>query len=186
MNPFSRALEALDRVAAEVGPVAIVGGLAGIHHRALVTTLDIDIVVAAHQIDEFLSAAERHGLAVKQRSQQGWHILEYQDPDGAVPIHIVPEGQKTPRDPAQAPPVPSPQSLGVEQGLGYASFAGWAVLKLVANREKDRYHLIEALKQADQQQVSEVVVALRRLPANYLKEFERLVRAAEEERQENW
>jgi hypothetical protein len=38
----------------------------------------------------------------------------------------------------------------VASGLGYASFAAWVALKLVANREKDRYHMIEALKKASQ------------------------------------
>ena len=59
-------------------------------------------------------------------------------------------------------------------------------MKLVANRDKDRYHLIEALKQADQSQIAEVVQRLRPLDARYLKEFERLVKSAEEENQEKW
>lgn len=186
MNSFTRALEALDRVAAAAGPIAIVGGLASIHHRAVVTTLDIDIVVSAEQMVAFLEAAGPQGLHLKQHSAEGWHILEFRDESAPVAIHVIPEGGRTPRDPAHAPPVPSPKALGVRQGLGYASFAGWTLLKLVANREKDRYHLVEALKEADQQQISEVVVLLRKEAPRYLAEFERLVRAAEDERHEPW
>ena len=142
MNPFTRALEALERLADAIdAPIALVGGLAGIHHRAMVTTLDIE---------------------------------------------VVPAGRKSPRDPAYAPATPSPQELGVERGLGYASFAGWVALKLVANREKDRYHLIEALKQASESAVASAVLNLRRIDPTYLKEFQRLFQAAQDEKQEDW
>jgi len=70
--------------------------------------------------------------------------------------------------------------------LGYASFAGWAAMKLVAGRDKDRYHLVEALKHADQASVAAIVEWLRPLPPRYLHELQRLLRAAEEENQENW
>jgi len=108
------------------------------------------------------------------------------DAEGTVEIQIVPEGENSPRDPPHAPPNPSPQALGVEQGLGYASLPGWVAMKLVANRDKDRYHLIESFKRATPEQIAEIVVHLRTLPPVYLKEFERLVRAAEDENQENW
>lgn len=186
MNPFSRALAALAQVAAEIGaPLAIVGGLAGIHHQALITTLDIDVVVPHDQLDAFLDACHQHGMIVKRRSAEGWHLLEFPDPDGPVKIEVIPEGGRTPRDPPHAPPVPNPQELGVTAGLGYASFAGWAAMKLVANRDKDRYHLIEALKHASQSQVAEVVQRLRTLSPVYLAEFQRLLQAAEDENASN-
>jgi hypothetical protein len=187
VNQFTRALEALERLAAAIdGPLALVGGLAGIHHRAVVTTLDIDVVVSADKLDAVIAAAGNCGLIVKHASNDGWHRLAFADDKGEVDIEIVPAGQKSPRDPAYAPATPSPQELGVEQGLGYASFAGWAALKLVANRDKDRYHLIEALKQASETDIAGVVIRLRPLDPVYLKEFQRLVQAAEDEKQEEW
>ena len=187
MNSFSRATETLAAVAKDLGvPIAIVGGLAGIHHGALVTTLDIDIVVPKDKMDVFLAAAGNHGLVVKKRSLSGWHQLVYRGADGEVDIGVIPEGANSPRDPGFAPPNPGPSELGVEQGLGYASFAGWAAMKLVANRDKDRYHLVEALKKATPQQIGEAVIRVRKMHASYLKELERLLRAAEEEAHENW
>jgi hypothetical protein len=76
--------------------------------------------------------------------------------------------------------------LGAERGLGYASFAGWVQMKLVAARDKDRYHLIESLKQAPAEQIAEAVQALRSLHPSYLAEFNRLLRAAQDENRENW
>jgi hypothetical protein len=187
VNQFSQALEALERLAAAIdAPLALVGGLAGIHHRAVATTLDIDVVVPADKLDAVLAQAVPCGLVVKRSSPDGWHRLAFVDKHGEVAIEIVPAGRNSPRDPPYAPPTPTPQELGVERGLGYASFAGWAALKLVANRDKDRYHLIEALKQANEAEIASVVVHLRSLDPRYLKEFQRLVEAAEAENQENW
>ena len=85
-----------------------------------------------------------------------------------------------PRDPEHAPPNPSPRWLGVERGLGYAAFAPWAAIKLIAGRVKDHYHLVEALKHASEAQVAAVVELLRPLHASYLSELGRLLKAAEE------
>jgi hypothetical protein len=166
--------------------LAIVGGLAGIHYQSMVTTLDIDIVVAVDRLDDFLRESVAEGLEVKRRSDNGWHSVVFRAGQESVEIQVVPEGGKSPRDPAFAPPTPSPAELGVASGLGYASFAGWALLKLVANRDKDRYHLIEALKHVSEAQVAEVVVKLRPLDASYLREFQRLFQAAQDESQEDW
>jgi hypothetical protein len=133
-----------------------------------------------------LEAAPSCGLTVTRASDDGWHRLSFADKLGEVEIEVVPAGQNSPRDPTYAPPTPEPRELGVERGLGYASFAGWTVLKLVANREKDRYHLVEALKQASEAEIASVVQRLRPLNPIYLKEFERLLRAAEDEKQDNW
>ena len=54
-------------------------------------------------------------------------------------------------------------------------------MKLVANRRKDQYHLVEALKIANQQQVAEAVVRLRTLHPSYLQAFKELLNEAEEE-----
>jgi hypothetical protein len=146
MNQFTHATQLLERVAEALhAPIAIVGGLAAIYHQVPVTTTVIDIVVPKDKLADFLAAAAREGLTIVRQSPSGWHALEYHDAEGAVEIEVVPEGGRSPRDPPHAPPTPSPQQLGVSQGLGHASFTGWVALKLVANREKDRYHLVEAL-----------------------------------------
>lgn len=187
MNPFARATEALERLARVLDcPLAIVGGLAAIQFRASVTTTDIDIVVPRDRLEAILAEAPKQGFTVLRASPHGWHRLEFADPAGAVRIEVVPAGEKSPRDPDYAPSNPSPEELGVTSGLGYASFAGWVAMKLVANREKDRYHVIETLKQATPDEVAEAVVQLRTMHSSYLAEFERLLRSAEDESQENW
>ena len=187
INEFTRALAALEAIAVRIDtPLAIVGGLAAIHYRANVTTLDIDVVVPRDRLDAFLAAGEEQNVVLRKRSDLGWHLLTFEDPQQPVDIEVISEGGKTPRDPEDAPPVPSPQELGVQSGLGYASYGGWVRMKLVAGRDKDRYHLIESLKQASAEQVAEAVHAVRSLDARYLAELNRLLKAAQDENPENW
>jgi hypothetical protein len=186
-NIFAQALAKLDAVSRRMqSPVAIVGGLAGIHYQSMASTLGIDVVVARDRLDDFLAECATEGFEIRRRSKHGWHALELRSGNESVEINVVPEGGKSPRDPDYAPSTPSPAELGVAEGLGYASFAGWVVLKLVANREKDRYHLIESLKHTPEKRLAAVVVKLRSLDASYLREFQRLVQMAADENQENW
>jgi len=188
VNRFTACLSALEAVARGLdAPVAVVGGLAAVHHGALVTTLDVDIAVAKDKLALILAECPRHGISVQAESANGWHRLRFEHAEGPVEIHVIPEGAKSPRDPPHAPSNPGPRDLGVEKGLGYAAFAPWAVMKLVASRDKDRYHLIEVLKCAGELDISRVVHRLRSLHPSYLQEFDRLVQAAEEEKgQARW
>ncbi len=188
LNRFTACLEKLEEVAQALdAPIAIVGGLAAIHHRAQVTTVDVDIAVGKEQLTPIVSEVTRHGLAVRRESPNGWHRFVFAHPQGDVEVHVIPEGANSPRDPAHAPPNPGPRDLGVSSGLGYAAFAPWVVMKLVTGRDRDRYQLIEALKDRTERERSEVVRRLRPLDPSYLREFERLLRAAEAEQdQANW
>ncbi len=56
-----------------------------------------------------------------------------------------------------------PSKTLILRSPGYASFVGWVAMKLVANRDKDRYHLIESLQQATGEQIGEAIVQLRRM-----------------------
>ena len=184
-NAYSRACNALRRVADAVGcPFALVGGLAAIHYGAQVTALEIEIAVARNRLETVLAECEKQGFVLLRRDHDGWHSLTYQDPEGNVQIQIIPEGAKYPRDPPHAPANPGPRALGVEHGLGYSSFGGWVAMKLVANRRKDQYHLVEVLKLATEQQIAEAVQQLRPMHPSYLKAFDDLLREAAEENEQ--
>jgi hypothetical protein len=187
VNQFTACLEALAELSKALdAPLAIVGGLAAIHHGARVTTLDVDVAVGKDQLRRLVEAGPRCGFKLQAESERGWHKLVFQHPAGDVDVDVIPEGQNGPRDPAHAPPNPSPEDLGVVRGVGYADFAAWAVMKLVTGRDKDRYHLTEVLKAVGEAQIAAVVLRLRKLHPSYLCEFERLVRAAEDEKQDRW
>jgi len=186
-NRFSRAIEALDGLARELGtPLAIVGGIAGIRYGTGVTTLDINIVVDASRADDLADSAVRQGWECVNRSNGGWHILRFRDVEGPVDIELLPSGKRTPRDPAGAPAIPTAEKLGVASGVGYAEFAPWVLMKLVAGRDKDRYHLIEAFKKINEPTIASVVTYIRAEASQYLGPFQALLQTAQDEDKTTW
>jgi hypothetical protein len=186
-NRFTRALQKIEQLVTKLEmSVAIEGGLAGIEHNTGVTTLDIDLVIPSGRADEFGQAAEASGLRWTHRSRNGWHQFVFDDPDGEVTIECLPAGQNSPRDPSDAPPIPEPSELGVTRGLGYANLTGWVLMKLVANRDKDRYHLGEAIKRMDEAKIASIVQRLRDHPERYLQEFHRILKSSHDEDSRDW
>ncbi|HEX6984371.1 MAG TPA: hypothetical protein VF170_03290, partial [Planctomycetaceae bacterium] len=175
---FAATFDALERLAAEHDiAIAVVDGLAAIHHGYATTTEDVDILLSTEQQEVFLRAAPDYGFKVRRRSPKGWHILEH---ISGVEVNVVPEGG-TPRDDAPVP-IPSPARVGVASGVAYASLEGWVELKLGSNRLKDRAHVVEVLKAVGPTDVDRVRGHLRAVHPVLAERFEELVRTAEEER----
>src|SRR6266446_8227658 len=114
-SKFARALATLNALSRKEGiPLAIVGGLAAIHHGYERFTRDIDIVVRSRNLDILVRVAPQYGIKVIWNDPDGWHKLQCE----GVPIDIVPEGRKPRKDAPVA--IPSPEQLGVREGTGYA------------------------------------------------------------------
>src|SRR5216684_1542648 len=122
---FTKALTLLKRLSRkEAIPLAIVGGLAAIHHGYERFTRDIDVVVRSGNLDILTRVAPHYGIKVIWKDPAGWHKLQCE----GVPIDVVPEGRKPRKDAPTT--IPSPEQLGVRDGAGYATLAGWMETKL--------------------------------------------------------
>ena len=178
-NRFSRAMEALDRLAHEKQiPIAIVGGLAAIRYGYPAVTEDIDIAIARDQIPEFVIAAPTYGFEIAWRAESDWHTLTH----GDVEINVVPEGGKA--QDSSPTTIPSPAELGVAEGLDYANLAGWMELKISSGRRKDQTHVIEVLKKCSEAAIDSIRDHLRRVHDTYLQKLNELAEEAELERQQ--
>src|SRR5260370_22347072 len=121
-SKFVKALATLKTLARKEGiPLAIVGGLAAIHHGYERFTKDIDVVVLSGNLDILTRVAPHYGIKVIWNDPQGWHKLQCE----GVPIDVVPEGRKPRKDAPTA--IPGPEHLGVREGAGYAEIGGVAV-----------------------------------------------------------
>lgn len=178
-NRFSRALADLQRLAlAESIPIAIVGGLGAIRYGYPAATQDIDIAVGRDQLDKLLRVAPQYGFKVLWRAESGRQILTH----GDVEINVVPEGGKAKN--SSPTTIPSPQQLGVERGLEYASLAGWIELKLSSGRQKDRAHVVEVMKKSAEENLGRARDHISAVDAGYLQLFDQLLEEAREERQQ--
>src|SRR6266404_2585697 len=74
---FAKALVTLQALSRKEGiPLAIVGGLAAIHHGYERFTKDIDIVVRSDDLDVLTRLAPHYGIKVVWKDPEGWHKLQ--------------------------------------------------------------------------------------------------------------
>jgi hypothetical protein len=174
---LDKALKTLDSLATrEAIPIAIVGGLAAIHHGYERFTKDIDVVVGRKNLDPIIRVAPQYGIKVVWHDPLGWHKLSYE----GVPIDVVPEGAV----PAPGAPttIPGPRHLGISKGTGYATLGGWVETKLASNRIQDRADVVQVMKKTDSERLAKVRNSIARLDPTYLHRFDELQAVAEEER----
>lgn len=178
-SKFARALEALKTLSRKEGiPLAIVGGLAAIHHGYERFTKDIDIVVRSRHLDILARVAPQYGIQVIWKDPDGWHKLQC---DG-VPIDVVPEGRKPRKD---APiGIPGPAHLGVDEGAGYAEIAGWMETKLGSFRAQDRADVVQVIKVTGSAALKKIRKHMGKTHATYLQRFDDLLEAANEEKEQ--
>ena len=140
-SKFAKVLATLkDLARKEDISMAIVGGLAAIHHGYERFTKDIDIVVQSSNLDILARVAPRYGIKVLWKDPDGWHKLQCE----GIRIDVVPEGRK-PRKDAPAP-IPGPEQLGVREGADYANIAGWMETKLGSHRVQDQADVVRVIK----------------------------------------
>src|ERR1700685_4397077 len=178
-SKFGKALATLKALSRKEGiPLAIVGGLAAIHHGYERFTKDIDVVARSGNLDILARVAPQYGIKVIWNDPEGWHKLQCE----GVPIDVVPEGRKPRKDAPTA--IPGPEQLGVREGAGYAGIAGWMETKLGSYRVQDRADVVQVIKVttgATQRKIRKHMGKTHRI---YLQRFDELLGAAKEEKEQ--
>ena len=99
-SKISKALATLRTLSRKEGiPLAIVGGLAAIHHGYERFTKDIDIVVESRNLEILTRVAPDYGIKIIWKDREGWHKLDFE----GVPIDVVPEGRRPRKETHQRP-----------------------------------------------------------------------------------
>src|SRR6266404_4344678 len=178
-SKFARALATLQTLSRKEGiPLAIVGGLAAIHHGYERFTKDIGVVVQSGNLDILTRVAPQYGIEVIWHDPDGWHKLQCE----GVPIDVVPEGRKPRKDAPTA--IPGPEQLGVREGAGYARIAGWMETKLGSYRVQDRADVVQVIKVSTGASLRRIRKHLGKTHAIYLRRFDELLVAAKEEKEQ--
>jgi hypothetical protein len=174
---FAKVLATLQVLSRKEGiPLAIVGGLAAIHHGYERFTKDIDVVVRSDNLDILTRVAPNYGIKVIWKDPEGWHKLQCE----GVPIDVVPEGRKPRKDAPSA--IPSPEHLGVREGAGYAGIGGWMETKLGSYRVQDRADVVQVVKATTAATLRKIRTYLGKAHAIYLRRFDELLETAKEEK----
>lgn len=179
-GPHGRVLRDVERVLKAIhAKAAIVGGLAVIHHGYQRYTRDVDLVIAAAAVPEFLRVATVSGFRVAKKDRYGWHQLIHKET--GMDLYLVPQGKPGKR---AASEIPSPEQLGVRSGtLGFASLPRLIELKLLAGRLKDLADVVELVK-SNRSQRTRIREHLARVHPRLAVEFDRLAARAQAESDE--
>src|ERR1700693_3449084 len=178
-SKFARARATLKTLSRKEGiPLAIVGGLAAIHHGYERFTKDIDVVVRSGNLDILTRVAPQYRIKVIWNDPAGWHKLECE----GVPIDVVPEGRKPRKDAPTS--IPGPTQLGVREGAAYAGIAGWMKTKLVSYRVQDQADVVQVIKVTAPATLTRIRKHLGKVHAIYLRRFDELLEVAKEEKEQ--
>jgi hypothetical protein len=176
---FDRVFQTLGTIARKKGiAMAIVGGVAAIHHGYERLTNDVDVVIGRRDLDAIIRVAPSYGMKVIWQDPSGWHKLELED----VRVEIVPEGSKP--SPHAPTTVPGPKQLGVSSGMGFATLEGWIETKLGSARRQDQADIVQVIKRISPSALNRIRKHIGGVHAKYLSLLEELAPAARQEKKQ--
>jgi hypothetical protein len=182
---FGQAIRAIDHLLVVMSCEAVLcGGWAVWHHGYIARlTQDIDIVLPADRVQEFLHMAAISGFEIISQPQGRWPKVRHKDAD--VKVDVLPEGSRPGTAARPAPTtIPHPSRLGAVAGrLGYIDFPALIGLKLAAGRARDEADVVELIR-ANPDRVESVRSYLAGLHQDYAQAFDRLVQRAREQQDE--
>lgn len=179
---YGRVVHALDHLLQALQCEAVLaGGWAVWHHGFFARmTQDVDIVLPADRIEEFLRVASVTGFEVLLQPEGRWPKLRHKDTD--IQVDILPEGAR-PGTPSRLAPttIPHPTRLGARVGgLTYVALAMLIELKLAAGRARDEADIVELLR-VNADEVDAIRRHLSAVHGDYLSAFEQLLSRAREQ-----
>jgi hypothetical protein len=182
---YGRVVRAVDHLLQATSCQAVVGGGWAVWRHGYLgrITQDIDIVLPADRIDDFLRVATVSGFDVPPQAPGRWPKLQHKET--GITVDILPEGQRPGTVSRPAPTtLPHPSVLGAHgAALRYITLPALIELKLAAGRGRDESDIIELIR-ANPDQIEIVRRHLASAHADYVAAFDRLAERARDQRDE--
>lgn len=179
---YGRVVAAVDRVLAAIDAPAVLGGGWAVWRHGFVgrVTQDMDIVVAADVLDDFLKAASMAGFEAYKSPTGRWPKLLHRDT--GIEVDLLPEGQRPGTASRPAPTtIRHPTQLGASGSkLCYISLQALVELKLAAGRARDDADVVELIR-TNGDQLDAIRNHLAGVHDDYVEAFDRLVKRAADE-----
>jgi len=182
---YGRVIRALDHLLVIVDSQAVLGGGWAVWRHGFQgrVTQDVDIVLPADRIDEFLRVAGFSGFNVLPRPAGRWPKLVHKETD--IRVDILPEGERpgTPSKPAPTT-LPHPSAMGAAGAtLRYITLPRLIELKLAAGRPRDDGDIAELIR-ANPREIEAIRAHLKSVHPDYVHGFDALAERAREQRDE--
>ena len=159
---------------------AVIGGGWAVWRHGFVgrVTQDIDVVLPAGQLDEFLTVAAVSGFQILTQPAGRWPKLLHKET--GTDVDVLPEGARPGVPTRRAPTtIPEPRKLGAAgTRLRYAHLPGLIELKLAAGRARDVADIVELIR-ANPDRAQDIRTHLATVHADYVSRFDELVEEAQ-------
>jgi hypothetical protein len=179
---YGRVVKAVDHILATMACPALLGGGWAVWRHGYVgrVTQDLDIVLSAEHVEEFLRVAAVAGFEILPSREGRWPKMRHKDTD--VHVDILPEGGRPGTLSRPAPTViRSPAVMGAEPGtLRYLSLPFLIELKIAAGRGRDEGDVIELLR-ANGGEIDAIRQHLTSVHVDYVQALDRLVERARDQ-----
>jgi hypothetical protein len=178
---YGRVVKAVDHLLQVLGMEAVLGGGWAVWRHGYVgrVTQDLDVVLPADRIDEFLRVAAVSGFEVLPQLPGRWPKVRHKETD--VRVDILPEGAR-PGRPSQLAPttIRHPAAMGgTDNRLQYIDLAALVELKLGAGRLIDDSDLLELIR-TNAGNVEAIRQHLATIHYDYVVKFDHLVELAQQ------
>ena len=182
---YGRVVKAVDHLLEAIGSEAALAGGWAVWRHGFVgrVTQDVEIVLPAARVEDFLQAASVAGFAVLPQPPGRWPKVHHKETD--ITVDILPEGGRPGTAAKPAPTtIPHPAALGAAgPALRYARLPALIELKLAAGRIGDEHDVVELIR-ANPEEVEAIRQHLAVVHGDYLLAVDRLVERAREQRDE--
>jgi hypothetical protein len=179
---YGRVVKAIDHLLEVIRCEAVLAGGWAVWRHGFTARLtqDIDIVLPADRIEEFLRVAAVSGFVALPQPPGRWPKVQHKESN--VKVDILPEGARPGTSGNPAPTtIPPPGKLGATgTRLQYIGLPWLIELKLAAGRARDEADVV-ALIRANPEQVSLMRQHVAGVHADYAAAFDRLVQRSREE-----
>lgn len=176
---FGRVIHDVDRVLAATGSHSVLaGGWAVWRHGYFARmTQDVDIVLPADKIDEFLRTASVSGFDVLTPPAGRWPKVHHKSTD--ITVDILPEGARPGTSDEPAPTlIDHPSKMGgIPSQLRYIDLRSLVELKLAAGRGRDDSDIMELVR-VNTDKVDDLRRHLSGVHADYVERFNALAKRA--------
>jgi hypothetical protein len=179
---FGRVVKAVDHLLEAMGCESVLGGGWAVWRHGFLgrLTQDIDIVLPADRVAEFLRVAAVSGFDILPQAQGRWPKMLHKDTN--VKVDILPQGARPGTATKLAPTtIRHPGAMGAEGfTLRYISLPALIELKIAAGRGRDEGDVIELVR-VNEDQIDTIRQHLLTVHADYVAAFDRLVQRAREQ-----
>jgi hypothetical protein len=180
---YGGVFRAVDHLLEVIGSEAALAGGWAVWRHGFVgrVSQDLDIVLPAVRVDDFLQAASLAGFELLPQAPGRWPKVRHTETD--ITVDIWPEGGRPGTAARPAPTTtPHPAALGAASpALRYAHLPALIELKLAAGRIGDEHDVVELIR-ANPEQVESLRRYLAAVHCAYLLAFDRFVERAREHR----